>query len=399
MKIHIYQPKRQGRNGEYSIFFVFAADGGKVLADSGIKSLYPLVKAKGVGIGYNFDRQEPGGKAKQKRLEQMFWALDEYRINHPHERPKAARDYFTRAFCAPKAIAGELVKAMEEYAHSGRIGESSARIILRTSGKVAEFDASAGFGIGEDWLDRFSAFLRKSGANVNGIGLHLRNIRTVFNYARKRRLTKEYPFLDYKIKVERNTIRNMTLEQLRTLRDYPCEAWQVEYRDIFMLIVYLAGINIGDLLTCRELTNGRIVYTRAKTDKPLSIPVYPEAMEIIERYKGKRYLLNMGDRYKDYHGYMHRMNDGLKKIGKTTIVPDKVGKRRKRHVEPVFDGLSTYVARYTFASLAAECGIGRDVIAACLGHSWSDVTSHYVAYSQKQIDDAIRKMIDYINGR
>lgn len=399
MKIHIYQPKRQGRNGEYSIFFVFADGGEKATADSGIKCMRPLVKTKGAGIGYTFDRQEPGGRAKQKRLEEIFWALDEYRINHPGEKPKSARDYFAREFGTPKKSVGELAKAMEEYAQSGRVGESSAAIILRTRTKVMEFDASAGFGIDESWLDRFCAHLKDEGASVNGIGLHLRNIRTVFNYARKRRLTKEYPFLDYKIKVERNAIRNMTLEQLRTLRDYPCEAWQVEYRDIFMLIVYLAGINIGDLLTCKELTNGRIVYTRAKTDKPLSIPVYPEAMEIIERYKGKDFLLNMGDRYKDYHGYMHRMNDGLKKIGKTTIVPDKVGKMRKRHVEPVFDGLSTYVARYTFASLAAECGIGRDVIAACLGHSWSDVTSHYVAYSQKQIDDAIRKVIDHIKGK
>jgi integrase len=104
------------------------------------------------------------------------------------------------------------------------------------------------------------------------------------------------------------------------------------------------------------------------------------------------------NRYKDYHGYMHRMNDGLKKIGKVEIVPDKVGKMRKHKVTPVFDGLSTYVARYTFASIAAECGIERDVIAACLGHSWADVTSHYIAYSQKQIDDAVKKVIEYINS-
>ena len=188
----------------------------------------------------------------------------------------------------------------------------------------------------------------------------------------------------------------MTAAQVREFKDYPCEAWQEEYRDIFMLSFCLAGINIGDLLQCRGLRNGRLVYNREKTQKPISIPVFPEAQAIIDKYKGKDYLINPCDRYKDYHGYMHRMNDGLKKIGKTKIVPDKVGKLRKKETKPFFDGLSTYVARYSFASVAAECGVQRDVIAACLGHSWADVTSHYVAYMQKQIDEAIRKVFDYI---
>ena len=228
--------------------------------------------------------------------------------------------------------------------------------------------------------------------------MHLRNIRTVFNYARKKKLTKEYPFLDYQIKEERKQIRNMTVEQMRRFKDYPCEPWQVEYRDMFVLMVYLAGVNVGDLLLCTGLVNGRLVYNRKKTDKPMSIFVCEQARAIIEKYKGENYLLRPMDRYKDYHGYMHKMNDGLKKIGEVKIVKDKVGKLRKKEVTPFFDGLSTYVARYTFASMAAECGVERDIIAACLGHSWADVTSHYVAYSQKKMDDAIKKVADYING-
>ena len=33
-----------------------------------------------------------------------------------------------------------------------------------------------------------------------------------------------------------------------------------------------------------------------------------------------------------------------------------------------------------------------------LGHSWADVTDHYIAYGTKRIDDAVRKIIDYVNS-
>lgn len=389
MKIIMHQPKRKN---EMKIYFMIRHHEKKSFIDTGIKTIHPIIKSDNP-MGHTLDKREIGYKPKMKKLERIYWELEEYVTTHSNVLPEDVR----KAFVGNNED-GELVRAMNEYADSGKVGESTAAIIKRTARKVSEFDATAGFGINEEWLDRFYAFLLKNGAKVNGAGLHLRNIRTVFNWARRKKMTKEYPFLDYQIKVERKTIRNMSLEQLRTFRDFPCEPWQVEYRDLFMLMVYLAGVNVGDLLACKGLVNGRLVYSRKKTDKPLSIFVCKDAQEIIKRYKGENWLLSPSDRYKDYHGYMHRWNDGLKKIGVTRIVPDKVGKMRKKETTPVFDGLSTYVARYTWASLAAECGVERDIIAACLGHSWADVTSHYVAYSQKKMDEAIEKVTNYINS-
>ena len=45
------------------------------------------------------------------------------------------------------------------------------------------------------------------------------------------------------------------------------------------------------------------------------------------------------------------------------------------------------------AAFARRCGV-----ALCLGHSWADVTDHYIAYGTKRIDDAVRKIIDYVNS-
>ena len=71
---------------------------------------------------------------------------------------------------------------------------------------------------------------------------------------------------------------------------------------------------------------------------------------------------------------------------------------RKVVWHPIAEGMTVYTARYTFASIGAELEIPRETIAICLGHSWADVTDHYIAYGTKRIDDAVRKIIDYVNS-
>ena len=163
---------------------------------------------------------------------------------------------------------------------------------------------------------------------------------------------------------------------------------------------YLCGINPLDLLTLKpsNARNGRIRYKRAKTGHLYDIPVPPEALEIIRRYKGKGWLLCPLDAYANYRDFCHHWNDALKKIGRKEIVPDKVGRLRKVVWHPIAEGMTVYTARYTFASIGAELEIPRETIALCLGHSWADVTDHYIAYGTKRIDDAVRKIIDYVNS-
>lgn len=167
-----------------------------------------------------------------------------------------------------------------------------------------------------------------------------------------------------------------------------------------MLTFYLCGINPIDLLSLKpsNVHNGRIRYRRAKTGRLYDIPIPEPAQEIISRYKGKKWLLCPLDTYGSYEDFSKHWNDTLKKIGPVEIVPDKVGRMRKCLWHPIAEGMTVYTARYTFASIGAELEIPRETIALCLGHSWADVTDHYIAYGTKRIDDAVRKIIDYVNS-
>ena len=94
---------------------------------------------------------------------------------------------------------------------------------------------------------------------------------------------------------------------------------------------------------------------------------------------------------------MHRLNKNLREIGTVDIVKDKAGKLRKKSKTGIIPNLTTYWARHTWATLAAELEIPKETIAATLGHRGNDVTDIYINFSQKKIDDAIRRVISYVN--
>lgn len=246
-----------------------------------------------------------------------------------------------------------------------------------------------------DLLRDFEAWMSQTMPSPNSRAVHFDNIRAVCNDAIDDEVTQNYPFRKFKYRRMETSKRSLLLEELRTFLSWELEPHQVRYRDIFLLTILLRGINIIDLvnLTQDNLVGGRIEYIRAKTHRMISVKIEPEAAELIEKYKGKDYLLNISDIYKNHKDYISRMDRNLKKIG--TV---EVGKQGKKNVTPLFPKLSTYWARHTFATIAYnDCGIPMDIISDLLGHSTGQaVTNVYIRRNEKVTDEAARKVIDKI---
>lgn len=281
---------------------------------------------------------------------------------------------------------------------SKKTNQGTKSIYTTTRNKIEEYDSYCTFeSMDKSWLENFETWMAKT-MKVNAYAIHLRNIRSVFNYAIDEEYTTLYPFRRFSIKKEETRKRSLTAEQLRLLRDYPCEEYQIRYRDMFMLMFYLIGVNAADLFNAKHsaLVNGRFEYKRAKTGKLYSIKVEPEAQVIIEKYKGKDYLLNIMDEYGNYKDFLHRMGIGLKQIGET----ERKGLGGKKSRNPLFPDLSSYWARHTWATVAAELDVPKEVIAHALGHSWanSTTTDIYIRFDMKKVDEANRKVIDFVNN-
>lgn len=260
------------------------------------------------------------------------------------------------------------------------------------------------------WLRDFEQWLGET-CSVNTRGIHLRNIRAVMNAAIDEGVVPAdlYPFRRFKIKKEETMKRSLPVGDLRRLRDYPCEGWQRKYVDVFMLSFYLAGINLVDLMGLPPLgADGVIRYRRSKTGVLCQLSVPPEARAIIERYRGERHLLWFGERLKPgaegWHDWLHRFNEGLQKVGPSGYMYVRRkgqcgGKQRVKVYNALFPELTSYWARHTWATLAAEIDVPDAVIDAALGHrSPCRMADIYIRRDARKVDEAVKRVIEYVNG-
>lgn len=279
-----------------------------------------------------------------------------------------------------------------------RKAKGTATTYLHTLGRIRAFDPRADRltfeEINKAWLERFGAWLSNQGNSPNTIGIHYRNMRTVFNDAIDNDVATAYPFRRFKIKTVRTAKRSLSVEQIRELFSAQVDETEEQYLDMFKLIFFLIGINMADLVKLKEVTEeGRIEFNRAKTKRYYSIKVEPEALAIINKYRGQGHLLSVLDRYKNHEDFRNRTNKALQRLGGTTQ-----GKQGAKVYRPLFPSLTTYWARHTWATIAASLDIPKETIAQALGHGGNTVTDIYIDFDRRKIDEANRRVIDHVLG-
>lgn len=282
-------------------------------------------------------------------------------------------------------------------------------IYLNTIKKIEAFDsrhsALSFEKVTKDWLSQFEAWLGTEAGgcpSVNARSIHLRNIRAVFNDAIDNGVTSRYPFRTFKVKTEATKKRAVTVEVLRSLFSYPVKPQHEVFVDAFKLIFCLVGINVVDLLalTPEQLADGRLSYRRAKTGRLYDVKVEPEAAAIIEKYRGRHgRLLCWGENRKSYTSFTTLLDKRLKQIGQTVKEwqTNESGVYCEAEVfRPAFPMLSSYVARHSWATVAASLDVPKDVIAHALGHGGYSVTDIYIDFDQRKVDEANRRVLDWV---
>ena len=296
----------------------------------------------------------------------------------------------------PETANGNFTSYFQNFI-DGKENKGTKGVYKHTLDKIRSFDPDVDMKRFEDidlkWLTDFEAFCAKT-ASKNARNIHLRNIRAVFNNAIDFGITSAYPFRRFKIRPEATRKRSLSIEELRKLFDYPVEPYAEIYRDCFKLIFMLCGINTVDLHALKSITkDGRIEYKRAKTGRLYSIKVEPEALEIIEKYQGNNGLLCIADRWSDSRNFRHQLNKALQRIGEV----ERRGRGGKKIRTAEFEGVSSYWARHSWATIAYEIGIPKDIIAQALGHSdGHDVTNIYIREDVRKVDEANRRVLDWV---
>ena len=115
-------------------------------------------------------------------------------------------------------------------------------------------------------------------------------------------------------------------------------------------------------------------------------------MALIKKYRGKKHLVSICDRWEDYQDFTKNCNIALKKIG----VVERKGLGGKKEINSEWPALSLYWARHSWATIARKIKISKDDIAQALGHGKKTVTDVYIEEDRDAIDEANRRVIDWV---
>lgn len=251
-----------------------------------------------------------------------------------------------------------------------------------------------------DWLKKYEKFLLKD-KNHTTVGMHMRAIRAIMNDAKKAGQIKEaqYPFGRdrYEIKTGESKKKALTLAQIGQIVSYTDGTNTTDcYRDLWFFIYLCNGINVADLvqLKFKNIVDGEICYIRKKTErttrtiKEIRAIVTPEMQAIIDRWgnepKPGNYIFP----------YLTGEETARQQKVRTADVTRRINRRMKLIGEALgIDGISTYTARHSFATVLKRSGANIAYISESLGHNDLKTTEHYLAGFEKEEREKNAKLL------
>ena len=183
--------------------------------------------------------------------------------------------------------------------------------------------------------------------------------------------------------------RNVKVDMVKAIRDYQCNLRRPNMaRDVFMMMFYLMGVNIGDLYRLDPPEDGRLNYERSKTDTEdnemfmLSVKIEPELQKLIDKYSSKGFLSDI-KKYASVNELIKATNKGLKYICNDLKIPK----------------ITTNWARHSWASIARnKAKVPKADVDFCLGHVNNDykMADIYIDIDYEICDDTNRKVLNLL---
>lgn len=209
------------------------------------------------------------------------------------------------------------------------------------------------------FLKDYEFYLRKKGLANNSIATKFSCFKAAYNKALEDNIftCEDSPFKKFKVgrlwtqtrkrAIHKEDIHNLKEFDLSTLAKYPTPYLEFA-RDIFLFSYFTAGINFKDIATLRycDFDNGRIYYSRHKTQKSINTMLLPDALAILNKYSKEGagvedYIFPILDR--NIHITEQQQADRIQKVLKQV-------NRRLKIISKALDlkiNLTTYVARHS----------------------------------------------------
>lgn len=246
--------------------------------------------------------------------------------------------------------------------------------------------------VNESLICAYSDYLIGLGLTRNTKSFYMRILRSAYNKAVSEGLAgqtapfrKVYTGVDTTRKraLDEKTIRKLLNLDLRKDKDSELA------RDLFAFSYFARGMAFVDLafLKKKDVDGGAVNYIRKKTGQRMSVKSEPCIQKIVSKYYNApgNYLfplLNSDDPQKAYSEYERTLSWYNRKLRSLAA---RAG---------IHTGLTSYVARHSWATSARNHRISLSVISAGMGHTSEKTTRIYLAsIENSEIDKANRKVL------
>lgn len=244
-----------------------------------------------------------------------------------------------------------------------------------------------------DLIALYQAYLSRRNISRNTISFYMRILRAVYNRAVEFGLTRQrHPFRSVYTGIDKTVKRAIPLAAIRRIKNLDLSAAPALdlARDLFLFSFYTRGMAFIDMayLGKNSLRNGILTYRRRKTGQLLSIRWETCMQEIVAKHSRltlrSPYLLpilhNAGadSAASRYRSALQQTNKALKTISALAGLDH---------------GLTTYVARHSWASVAKAKNIPLSVISEGMGHDSESTTKIYLASLDTAVIDTANRLI------
>ncbi len=219
--------------------------------------------------------------------------------------------------------------------------------------------------------------------NNNGVMKHIIRLKKMVNLAMNLQWIDNDPFAAYKLKIQK-----VNREQLseKELADMEKKVFTIErldmVRDLFVFCCY-TGLSYVDVI---NLTPGHIIAgtdgekwirtCREKTMIPVNVPLLPQALKILDKYKANIRSLSRGKVFPVMSN--QKVNSYLKEISEVCNITKNV---------------TFHLARHTFATtITLSNGVPIETVSKMLGHTKITTTQIYAKVVERKLKEDMQNL-------
>lgn len=234
-------------------------------------------------------------------------------------------------------------------------------------------------------VEAYEAWLRGRGLTRNSTSFYMRTLRAAYRTAKCGEGPD--PFLRVYTGVDKTRKRAATIDEIRRIRDVDLGSrrtlcWA---RDMFMFSFYTQGMSFIDMAFLRtdNLRAGVLSYRRRKTQQLVSMAWTQEMQALWKAHPGAGawllpILVSGNNTRRQYRNQLLRLNRALSAVGAMAGLEF---------------GLTSYVSRHAWASIAQSLGVELSVISRCLGHDSELTTRIYLTTIERSREDAANRWV------